>query len=355
MTGAREASRRRVAVVAPNWLGDAVMALPAIARIGAQASVAVLAPRYTARVFWRAPGVDEVWIDPPAGRLGRIRSRARALRAYGASAAVVFPPSLSSAIAPWLAGVRERVGYRSEARRPFLSDAPPAPPRTRHLSAAYLALSDRVLTAPDAAGVAPRLHVSNADRSAVARRLQEAGVNGRYVVVVPGAAFGPAKSWPWERYRSLCSGLAREVFMVVTGGAGDRAVCERVAAGIPGMVNLAGGTSLGEFFALAERADVLVANDSGAPHVSAALGTPTVVLFGSTSPQWTAPLGEAVAVLQHVVHCNPCFRRSCPTQLECFNGIAVDDVAARVRGFLGPARGVPGFGAKPFAPSRELG
>ena len=97
---------------------------------------------------------------------------------------------------------------------------------------------------------------------------------------------------------------------------------------------MAGETTLGEFFAHAADADALLANDSGAPHVAAALGTPVVVLFGSTSPAWTAPIGPGVRVIQHVVHCNPCFRRTCPTQLECFNGIAVD----RVIGELATAR-----------------
>lgn len=349
MTGSQgaPAPRRRVAVVAPNWLGDAVMALPAIARIGTGASVAVIAPRYTARVFWRATGVDEVWIDPaPGGRLHRIRARARALRTYRADAAIVLPPSLSSALPAWLAGVPVRAGYAGEGRRLFLTDAMETPPRTSHLSAAYLALAARAGGSAGATPVVPRLHVSDADRRSIADRLRRAGVGPDFVVVVPGATFGPAKAWPWERYRALCEGLARDIPVVVSGGSGDRGVCGRVAEGIGHVASLAGETSLGEFFALAERAKVLVANDSGAPHVSAALGTPTVVLFGSTSPAWTAPLGRAVAVMQHVVHCNPCFRRTCPTQLECFNGIAPDEVASRVRSFLGEAA------RKPFAPSR---
>jgi heptosyltransferase II len=169
-------------------------------------------------------------------------------------------------------------------------------------------------------------------------------------VVVPGAAFGPAKAWPEDRYRSLCERLARDVTVVVTGGAKDRDACARVAAGGDGVVNLAGATSLGEFFALTEGALALVANDSGAPHVAAAVGTPTVVLFGSTSPSWTAPLGQSVVIVQHVVHCNPCFRRRCPTQLECFHGIPVDEVEARVRGLVNSPRE-----QKPFAPPGALG
>ncbi|HET6350111.1 MAG TPA: glycosyltransferase family 9 protein, partial [Candidatus Krumholzibacteria bacterium] len=133
------------------------------------------------------------------------------------------------------------------------------------------------------------------------------------------------------RYRALCEQLAADTAVVLTGSAGERALCERIARDVRGVRVTAGETSLGEFFALVEGARVLVANDSGAPHVAAALGVPTVVLFGSTSPAWTAPRGEHVHVLQHRVHCNPCYRRTCPTQLECFHGISVDEVAGAVR------------------------
>ncbi len=325
---------RRAAVVAPNWLGDAVMCLPAIARLAEGASVAVLAPAYTARVFWKAKGVDDVWVDPAGGRAARVRARTRALKQIGADVAVVFPPSFSSTLSPWLAGVPVRVGYGSEARRAFLTIAPATPPRTVHLAESYRALAEHAGVPAAGGPPAPVLHVSEAERAAVAELLRRAGVAGAYAVVVPGAAFGPAKSWPWERYRMLCRRLAAEMPVVLTGGAGDRDVCARIADGERGVVDLAGATSLGEFFALAAGATVVIANDSGAPHVAAALGTPTVAIFGSTSPAWTAPAGAAVRVLQHVVHCNPCFRRTCPTQLECFNGIAVEDVEAKVRALL---------------------
>jgi heptosyltransferase-2 len=234
-----------------------------------------------------------------------------------------------------LAGVETRVGYRSDARRLWLTDAPTPPPRTEHLATSYERLAARLAPGPaDAALSVPRLHVSDAEQDAIQKSLRAAAITGAFAVVVPGAAFGPAKAWPEERFRELCGRLAGQLPVVVTGGPRDQMVCRQVSDGIRGVVDLCGQTSLGEFFALARAAAVVVANDSGAPHVSAALGTPTVVLFGSTSPAWTAPRGPAVAVLQHVVHCNPCFRRTCPTQLECFNGIAVDAVEARVRAFL---------------------
>ncbi len=334
-------ARRRLVVVAPNWLGDAVMSLPAIARAVSHPEweVSIATSPYTARVYWGIDGVGEIQTDGVGGRFARIRARIRSLRDYGADAVAVLPPSFSSALPAWLAGVRKRVGFATDARRMFLTDAVPNPPRSVHLSEGYRALIVRALD--DATPASPsaehgaRVHVDASDRAGIDRVLAPSGMaRGGYVLIVPGAAFGPAKSWPWERYRRVCENLARDIPVVLAGSKADRAICDRIADGIRGVANLAGETTLGEFFALVEGARVALANDSGAPHVAASLGVSTVVLFGSTSPEWTAPLGARVRVLQHKVHCNPCFRRTCPTQLECFNGIPPDDVVAGVRAAL---------------------
>jgi heptosyltransferase-2 len=235
-----------------------------------------------------------------------------------------------------LARVRRRVGYRAGGRDVCLTDRLAPPSRDIHLTRAYGELAQAALRSAGIEAGAPgpaRLFVTEAERDAVRGRLGSVGRDG-YVVVVPGAAYGPAKSWPEERYRALCARLSRDVHVVLAGSAGDRAVCERIARDQPGVHSVAGSTSLGELFAVIEGARAIVANDSGAPHAAAALDVPVVVLFGSTSPAWTAPLGSSVQVLQHRVHCNPCYRRTCPTGLECFNGIAVDEVFAAVGGVL---------------------
>lgn len=334
---------RRLVVVAPNWLGDAVMSLPAVARAARAPGweLAVAASPYTARVYWGVDGVDEIRVDRVPGRIARVRDRVRSLRAYGADAVVVLPPSFSSAVPAWLARVRRRVGFASDGRRALLSAPIPTPARTTHLSDSYTELVDHALAAGERAGRALadahaiRLAVAPAERTSVAALLSQQGIGSEpYAVVVPGAAFGPAKSWPWDRYRRVCEALARDTVVVLAGSGADAAVCERVRDGLSRVVNVAGRTTLGEFFALIEGASVVLANDSGAPHVAASLGVPVVVLFGSTSPEWTAPLGDRVEVMQHKVHCNPCFRRTCPTQLECFAGIDAADVIARVRRML---------------------
>ena len=324
---------RRLVVVAPNWLGDAVMSLSAVGLAASTGwDVVVASSPYTARVYWGVDGVCELQADTPGGRWGRIRARASALRAYGASAVVVLPPSFSSALPAWLARVKTRVGFASDGRRALLTDAVAVPSRREHLSASYQQLIRRLGKADARRAVEARVVVDEAEKERVIARLARHGVTpGGYALVVPGAAYGPAKSWPWERYRRACEEIARDTPVVLSGSAADRATCDRIASGLAGVINMAGETSLGEFFALVQAARVMVANDSGAPHVAASLGIPVVTLFGSTSPAWTAPQGARVTIVQHPVHCNPCFRRHCPTQLECFNGIEPAEVVASVR------------------------
>jgi heptosyltransferase-2 len=339
-------ARQRVSIVAPNWLGDAVMSLPAINMLATASSLSVVASPYVSRVFLHQPGIEEIHVDPHGGRGRRIVARVRSLRSISPRGAAIFPPSFSSVLPAFLAGVPRRTGFRADGRAAFLTAALPLPSRDVHLVDSYLELARAALgdlgveSGPSSVA---RLHVAENERMSIRNRI--AGmINDGYVVVVPGAAFGPAKSWPEERYRALCAELVGSIGVVLTGSRGDRDVCERIARAVPGVISLAGETSLGEMFALVEGARAVVANDSGAPHVAAALNVPCVVLFGSTSPAWTAPRGGDVHILQHKVHCNPCFRRTCPTQLECFNGIAVDEVRSAVVEILGRARKKAGAG-----------
>lgn len=324
--------RDKIVMVAPNWLGDAVMSLPALAVLAAaDVPLAVMARPYTARIYAGIEGVDEVIVPAGAGRVARIVAGARAMRLANPRAAVILPPSFSSALAPWIAGVPVRTGYAADGRSGLLSDALPPPRRgSEHLSESYVRLARHAL---DRAGIAagppretPRIRVFDADRREAADLRARTGGEAEYAVVIPGAAYGPAKSWPAGRFRELVAGLAREMPVLVAGGPSERELCETVSRDIAGAHNVAGATSLGGFLALAAGAAVVVANDSGTPHAAANLGTATVVLFGSTSPQWTRPTGGNVTVIRHPVHCSPCFRRTCPTQLECFAGIGVDEV-----------------------------
>lgn len=345
--------RKRIALMAPNWLGDAVMSLPLAGMLhAAGARVSVLASPYVARVYAGLSDVDELIVDVAGGRMRRMIARMRALDASTPHAAVICPPSFSSALTALFAAVRFRVGLATDARSPLLTDVLPSlGSRQEHLSLNYRRLGERALervglVVPDQ-WRAPAMWVGDQDRADAEAALREAGVpDGGYAVVVPGATYGTAKTWPSERFEQLCERVSADIPVVLTGARRERDLCERVCAGRSNVFNLAGETSLGGFFGLLAGASVVIANDSGSPHAAAALGAPVVVLFGSTSPVWTAPLGDYVEVVQHRVPCNPCFLKTCPTQLECFAGISSEEVHGRVRAVLEAAPNLPKKGSQ---------
>jgi heptosyltransferase-2 len=329
---------KTVVVIAPSWLGDAVMSLPLVGFLAGASSVrvAVIARERTGRVYFGVEGVSDLVIPKESGRLGLIRRRRDILRRIDPDGVVVLPPSFSAALSCFLAGVPVRAGEASDARGLLLNARlSPVGLRGEHLSENYLKLG-RILL--EKLGVentrphrAPRVTTFPGERESALRRLRAGGMEGEYAVVVPGATYGPTKAWPREKYRELVRRLSPEFPVVLGGSACERELCSFVGDGAKGVMNLAGETELGEFMALLENARVVVANDSGSPHLAAALGTPVVVIFGSTSPVWTAPLGMDVHVVREPVHCSPCFLKSCPTKLECYEGITVERVLESAR------------------------
>ena len=314
------------------------MSLPLVGTLAAANGswLTVIAPEATARVFWDLSGVNELVVLPKRNATRGVSARANYLRKTKPDAAVVLPPSFSSAVGPWAARVPVRVGYGSDGRGVLLTDAVDAKDaRKGHLAETYVRLGELALKklgiVPADRSAAPSVRVGPSDHAELDRLFGAAAADLPYVVVVPGATYGPAKSWPWDRYRQVVHALSAEVTVVLAGTQAEREMCRRIALGVDRVHNLAGETSLGAFLSLLARARAVLANDSGSPHLAASLGTPVVVLFGSTSPEWTAPLGPSVDIVRHPVPCSPCFRKTCPTQLECFDGITVDAVLDRVR------------------------
>jgi heptosyltransferase-2 len=323
------ASTHNVAFVAPNWLGDAVMSLPLLGYLETvrDLRISVLATASTARVYWGLAPAGEVLVHGGAGRFRSVLSPRRSLRQANADAAVILPPSFSSAFASLLAGTRLRIGYRTDGRALLLSHSiSNGGAREAHLSANYLRLGEllvKQLGVETSGGHSvPKIRVFDDERRALDRLLDDAGAPGSgYAVVAPGATYGGTKQWPAAKYGEVVRKMADDIPVILAGSDRERELCGVIAGGMRGVFNLAGRTSLGELFALLERARVLVANDSGTPHAAASLGVPVVVIFGSTSPVWTAPSGSHVEVVRAPVHCSPCFLRVCPTELECYDGI----------------------------------
>lgn len=328
-------NRPATLVVAPAWVGDLVMSQPLIAALAAQdpsGKVDLLAPTWTAGLGARLPGAGECIPSPFAHgelKLGARRRLGRQLAERGYRRAVVLPNSLKSALVPWFAGIPERVGYRGEWRGALLTD-------TRRLDAQALPrLVDRyfaLASAPTAAAVRapdPRLEV---DRSQVHIARIRLGLTGLAapLILCPGAEYGPAKRWPVRHFAQLArQAHAREIPVWILGSAKDQAVAEEIRAHDAfHAVDLCGRTSLAEAVDLISAASGVVTNDSGLMHVAAALGVPTVALFGSSSAQYTPPLSARAVALSLGLACSPCFRRECPLgHLDCLEKLLPGQVS----------------------------
>jgi heptosyltransferase-2 len=250
------------------------------------------------------------------------------LRAARFDAALVLPPSFSSAWLAFRSGARLRVGFAHEGRSLLLTRAVRCPALgDLHLSREYLQLAGAL----EAREVPlPGLGVNEAEIREAAALLTRVGLEDRpFAILGPGAAYGPAKRWSAERFAALGVQLAaRGPAVLVCGAASERETCERVAAAIGAQArSLAGVTSLLVQAALCARAELTVSNDSGLAHLAAATGTPTVVVFGSTSSAWTAPLGPRVRVVQRAPVCSPCFAHVCAIGYICLDAVEVTMVA----------------------------
>jgi heptosyltransferase-2 len=317
----------RILVVAPNWIGDALMAQPLLSRLHEKAGglqLDVLAPEWVAPVVRRMPEVHEAIAVPFRHGGLQLRERwriGRELRGRAYQQAIVLPNTWKSALVPFFADIPLRSGYVGESRYGLLNllYRKDAEPMTVH----YARLSEppgkelRLPLPP------PRLQSRGEDVEATRHRF---GLVGRYAVLCPGAEYGPAKRWPYF------SQLSRELnerlgLQTVTLGSSRDA---EAARGIRGR-NLAGETTLDQAIDLIAGADVVVSNDSGLMHVAAALGRPLVALYGSSSPEHTPPLSDAARVLWLHIECSPCFQRECPLgHFRCMRDMTVDLVLKEI-------------------------
>jgi heptosyltransferase-2 len=308
----------RILIVAPSWVGDAILSEPLIALLREPfelAIVDVLAPPWCAPVYARMRGVRSV-IESPFGhgelRLGERRALARTLRQHAYTRAFVLPNSLKSALVPWLAGIPRRIGYRGEARRFLLTDARRLDPR------GMPRLVDRFVALAAMRGEFPPIApspvlVPNAVNAQDAMRALGLATRRPVAILCPGAEFGPAKRWPAEHFVALARRFLDEGYTVwLLGSPGDRAAADPIATAVPQARNVCGRTDLGTAIDLLAQANVVVSNDSGLMHAAAAVGRPVVALFGSSSPEYTPPLSPLARIARIDIACSPCFKRECP-------------------------------------------
>jgi len=320
-----------VMVRATNWLGDAVMSLPAvrvIRQVFSHAHLTVVARPGVAELYGRETGIDRV-IEYRAKGFGEKREFAHGLRKERFDCAILLQNAFEAAMMAWMAGIPERIGYRRDGRGFLLTRAiaAPAPGEIpRHERFYYLELLRRAgLMEHFPAAEVIRLDGIAAAREAGLRRLAELGMRGPAIGISPGAAYGNAKRWLPERFAETARQLVGSV--LVFGSAAERELCGQVAAGAGGR-NLAGETTLREFIELAAACRLFLTNDSGAMHVASALGVPTLAVFGATDDTTTGPTGPLARVIREHAECSPCLRRECPIDHRCMTRVTVDRVAA---------------------------
>lgn len=329
----------RLVVLSPNWLGDAVMALPAIddvRRHFREARLAVAARASLAPLFDRVPGVDAV-VSLGGPRRARSGADLAALRAEGSDLAILLPNSFHAAWLARRAGIAERWGYRADLRRPLLTRSVRRPNGPIHQGAYYQHLVEalEIVNGP----LRPHVTVSDHDRMAGGTLLEHEGWTGATALVglAPGAAYGFAKQWPPDRFADLARLLAeRGAASVLVGLPSDREVGRHVmeaferskhASALAGRVlNLIGRTSIGELMGVMTHCAGFVANDSGAAHLAGAVGLPVVAIFGPTDERIGAPLSGRMSTatniaLSHDVFCRPCWLRECPIDHRCMKRV----------------------------------
>lgn len=357
----------KILVRGVNWLGDAVMTTPALLRLRAAfpaATISLLTPEKLAGLWDHHPALDDILTFGPRQSPWEV---GQSLRGRKFDLGLIFPNSFRSALEIWTGGIPRRIGYAGGWRQCLLTQ--PVRPRTgvvvprkrsrrevRKRAAARLPLPEEQTSARPVEGhhlhqylhlltalginsgtVEPSLSATPAEQEKVCRDFGLSR-NAPLMALHAGAEYGPAKRWPVERFAAVANELHRRApsRWVLLGGLGEaRLVAELLAHLAPEVraaaLNLAGQTSLSELRAVLSVCQILITNDTGPMHVAAALGTPVVAIFGSTSPTWTGPRGRnaaGIAVLYAGVSCAPCLRRECPIDFRCMLQMAVPDVVA---------------------------
>ena len=338
---------RRILIIAPNWIGDAVMSQPLLAYLKAlypESKIDVLASNWVAPIYRACSEVNEVieakFEHKKLQWLMR-KQLAKELEKANYDACFVLPNSLKSALIPWLANIPFRIGYRGELRYGLINlalDNPSKvnrPPMVEH----YLALSQLLKEESHqtaAHEITPRLNVSSTAKESIETSLHKANINQQSIYVMcPGAEYGRTKRWPTDHFAALAQSLiaaSPSNYVILLGSQGDHALAQEILL-LTGqsnqILNWCGSTSLDEAIALIDLSKAVISNDSGLMHIAAALKTPQVAIFGSSDPAHTPPLSEKAKVIWLNLPCSPCHKRECPLgHLKCLKDIQPKQVLA---------------------------
>jgi heptosyltransferase-2 len=335
----------RILIRGTNWVGDAVMSIPALRearRLFPKARISLLVRPWVRDVYASVEFIDEILDYDKQGIHRGWRGRRRLvadLKRARFDLALLLQNAFEAAFLAWLARIPLRIGYARDGRGFLLTHSCRIHPelRAEHQAYYYLnILAEAGLSEPrpwrrkDPA-INIRIGVRDSDRESVSRLLGAEGVGGDQPLVGlnPGAYYGGAKRWIPDRYARVADALADKygVRIVIVGSAGELPFAQEIARQMSrAPAILSGKTTLGQLMAVIKRCELLITNDSGPMHLAAALDTPQIAIFGSTSEIATGPLSRDAEVVKQPVDCSPCFLRECPIDLRCMTGITTEQV-----------------------------
>ena len=331
----------KIMIRATNWVGDAIMALPALRAIKHKfpdAQISIVARPYVAEIYRDQQICDELIAYDPAiehkGWRGRERL-ASELRAGKFDVALLFQNAFDAAWLAWRAAIPERIGYARDGRSILLTKAIPVPKAGEipsHEKFYYLELLRRagwLESSPDVAQIS--MNVPDVRRRSAGETLREAGARPQAfrVAIGAGASYGSAKCWFPDRFADAANRFQAEndADIILFGTPGEVTVSNAIIAGMKRKpIDLTGQTAIGDLPALLSQCHLFLGNDSGAMHVAAAVGLPVVAVFGPTDPEGTSPVTTRFSIVQQKPYCTPCFLKRCPTDHRCMKNVSPDMV-----------------------------
>jgi lipopolysaccharide heptosyltransferase II len=331
---------KKILIRGPNWVGDAVLAIPALKAVRSNfpnAEITLLVRPWVAGLFTSAPFIDRVWTEDKPTKLGDWTRITRDIRAFEFDVALLLPNSFESALMIFLARIPKRIGYATDGRTWMLTDSIEPSSESQHQVHYYLDLAKAIRAETDKPSI--EIEATEEERENARNLLAEQGIarEDRFLVLNPGAAYGSAKRWHEDRFADVADILSSEMNLAVAmiGSQAERPIAEQIQARMkrPSAI-LSGKTSLEALIGVLAESSLMVTNDSGPMHIAAALGVPTVAVFGSTDERVTSPFGPRTRVVKNPVECSPCLLRECPIDHRCMNGVSVEDVCKAARDIL---------------------
>ena len=330
----------KILIRATNWVGDAIMALPALRAARSrfpEAQITILARPYVAAIYKNQQVCDDmIFVNDKSDMVN-------GLRAQKFDLALLLQNAFEAAWLAWRAGIPERIGYARDGRSLLLTKAVPVPkpgeiaPHEQYYYLELLRRAGWLDSLPNESFIS--LNVPGENRQSAADFLFSAGArqNKLRIAIGAGASYGSAKCWPPDRFAELANRLQAQsdADVILFGTPAEAAVSSAIAAGMrQPPINLTGKTSIEDLPALLSQCHLFIGNDSGAMHVAASVGLPVVAVFGPTDPFGTAPVTPRCSIIQEKPYCSPCFLRRCPTDHRCMTRVTPDGVEAAARHWM---------------------